>query len=328
MLLPLPRTTLTLSRLAFGTANLGLRQTEAEAHALLDRYVDLGGNFLDTARIYSDWVPGELGRTERILHDWLRARPGLRDKIVIGTKGMHYTWSEPTRNRVNAAAARLDLETSLRVLGLETIPLYWLHRDDPARPVEEIVDFMQAFVREGKVRYLGVANWSGARLAAANTYAARQGLTGFIANQPLYNLGSWALNPAADPTLVDLDRATYDYHRREQLPLFPYSPQAQGFFTRAARGPLEEPLSPALQRYATPVNLALAPRVGELARAKACSVNGIVLAYLLHQPLPVIPIIGCNTPAQLDDSLAALHVSLTRAELQSLEDATGSGIRH
>lgn len=322
----LPGTTLTVSRLALGTAHLGLKQTEPEAHALLDHFVALGGNFLDTARIYSDWVPGETGRTERILGDWLRARPAVRDKIVVATKGGHYVWSRPGDNRVTASAVRADLEASLRTLGLETIPLYWLHRDNPARPVEEIVDFMQVFVREGKVRHLGVANWSGDRLIAANAYAARHRLAGFAAHQPHFNLGCWDLAPAPDPTLTDLDRAAYEYHRRTQLPLLPYSPQAQGFFTHATAGAAPGKL--AGSRYATPTNFRLGPLVAALARAHGCTVNRIVLAYLLHQPLPVFPIIGANRRAQLDDSVASLGVRLTRAELQQLEDAAGSGIRH
>jgi aryl-alcohol dehydrogenase-like predicted oxidoreductase len=322
----LPGTTLRISRLALGTANLGVRQTDAEAFALLDHFAARGGRLLDTARVYSDWVPGEPGRSERIIGDWLRGRPGLSDSIVVGTKGLHYAWGAPLQSRVTAADARRDIEQSLRVLGLECLPLYWLHRDDPARPVEEIVEFMQAFVREGKVRHLGAANWTGPRLIAANAYAARAGLTGFVANQPLYNIGCWDLRPAADPSLVDLDRPTYDHHRRTRLPLMPYSPQAQGFFTHLANGTKPEKVG--LSRYATPRNLGLAPVIAALARAQSCSVNAIVLAYLFHQPFPVVPIIGSLTMEQIDDSMAAENVVLSRDELQQLEDAAGSGISH
>jgi aryl-alcohol dehydrogenase-like predicted oxidoreductase len=324
----IPRTNLAVSRLVLGTANLGVKQTEAEAYALLDHYVGLGGNFIDAARVYSDWIPGETGRCERILGDWLRARPGLRSRLVIATKGLHYRWSEPTGNRVNAAAAREDVEASLLALGIDCIDLYWLHRDNPKKPVEEIVDFMQPLVASGKIRYLGVANWSGARLAAANAYAARHDLVGFVANQPLFNIGSWQLRPPSDPTLVDLDRSTYAWHRAQGVALVPYSSQAQGYFSYVTTGRAEALSVNVKNRYDTPANRALAVVIARLAAAKGCTVNSIVLAYLLHQPLPVFPIIGANDTRQLEDSFTALTVQLSPKELQLLEEATGSAISH
>jgi aryl-alcohol dehydrogenase-like predicted oxidoreductase len=224
---------------------------------------------------------------------------------------------------VAADHAREDIEASLQALDISTIDLYWLHRDNPALPAEEIIEFMQPFVAEGKVRHLGVANWPVSRLAAANTHAARHGLHPFVANQPLFNLGSWDLPPASDPTLVTLDRDAYAYHQNHPVALIPYSAQAQGYFCRHLAG---RTLSS--QRYDSPRNRAVAQLVGKLAGELDVPLNAIVLAYLTHQPLPIVPIIGPNSVQQLDDAFAALTVCLCPVTMNRLEEACGSGLQH
>jgi aryl-alcohol dehydrogenase-like predicted oxidoreductase len=321
----LPGTTLAPSRIAFGTANLGVRQTTAEAERLLDVYVERGGNFLDTARVYSDWVPGEQGRSERIIGDWLRRRPGVREHLVLGTKGLHYEWHAGRVPRVTARDARKDVEASLRVLGVDRIDLYWLHRDDPALSAESILEFMQEFVAEGKVRYLGAANWPIDRIDAANIHATRHGLAPFVASQPMFNIGCWHSGPASDPTLVTLDREAFAYHCASKLPVVAYSSQAQGFFSRAAAGADLASLAPSVRRrYETPANMALAEVIRDIAAAKGCNANAVVLAYLLHQPFRVVPIVGSNTVAQLDDSIAAAGLELHAREIRALAEANGS----
>ena len=321
--LRLPGTELHVSRLALGTAHFGIKQDEVAAHDLLSTYVSWGGNFIDTARVYSDWVPGETGRSERIIGDWLRADPTRRSRVVIGTKGLHYRWSDKARSRVASAHAREDIEASLQAMGIATIDLYWLHRDNPALRPEEIIEFMQVYVEEGKVRHLGVANWAISRLQSANAHAARHGLHPFVANQPLFNLGSWDLPSAPDPTLVTLDRAAYTYHRTHPFALIPYSAQAQGYFSRCTAGQTPRP-----KRYDSPRNHAVAQLAGKLARELDVPVSAIVLAYLTHQPLPIVPIIGPNSVIQLGESFASLDVSLSPAALNLLEEACGSGLRH
>src|SRR5471030_1868317 len=144
--LRLPGTSLSVSPLCLGGVPFGLTLSEPETFDLLDRFVALGGNFIDTARIYSDWQPGELRRSERVLGDWLRSR-GSRDRLVISTKGAHPFIDSLDVPRTSAAEIRDDLEGSLRTLHLEAIDLYWLHRDDPARPVEHFIDLLNTFLR-------------------------------------------------------------------------------------------------------------------------------------------------------------------------------------
>ncbi len=325
----LPKTNLDVSRLCLGTANLGLKQSESEAHSLLDHFVELGGNYLDTARIYSDWIPGEIGRSERIIGDWLRQNRGKRDKLVVGTKGAHYEWNDKSLNRVTQEDVRHDLELSLQALSTDFIDVYYLHRDSPVLSAERIVDFMQVFIDEGKVRHLAVANWTAARLSTANEYAEREGKHGFVVNQPQFSLGSWNINDGNDDvTLVHLDNSGYDYHSASGLSMAPYSPQAQGFFTKALGEKDFDQERFDKSRFNNRANLTVAKLVKAFAADKGCNANAIVLAYLLHQPFPITPIVGCYTKELLDDSFKALQVVLEKDELQALEDAVGSGVVH
>ncbi len=324
----IPNTELNVSRLCLGTASLGTSQSEADGHALLDRYLDLGGNFIDTARVYSDWIEGERGRVERIMGDWLRKSPGQRERFVLATKGMAYDWPEKAYNRVTYEYARMDIEKSLEALGVDEIDLYFLHRDSLTLSPEEIVDFLQVFIEEGKIRYLGVANWNAERLEAANAYAMKEGKHGFVVNQPQFSLASWNMNPMPDPTLFHVDKATYDYHLRENMAITPYSSQALGFFTKVLGEVEVEQEALKKNRFYNETNLKVAEVVRELAEKKGCNANGIVLGYLVNQPVPIVPIVGCYNELQLDDSLRAVAVELTADELQALENAADTGISH
>jgi aryl-alcohol dehydrogenase-like predicted oxidoreductase len=322
----LPGTGLTVSPLCLGGVPFGNTITEAESFALLDRFVALGGNFLDTARIYSDWVPGELRRSERILGDWLQAR-GNRSRLVIATKGAHPFIDSLRTPRTSAAEIRDDLEGSLRALRSEVIDLYWLHRDDATRPVEHFVDLLNVFLHEGKIRAFGGSNWSAARLRAANDYARKTGQWGFTANQPLWCLGSAQARPPADQGLAKFDRAAYDFHRETGLAVTPYTPQANGFFSKLALPADRRPADLAQNAFHTPPNLAAAAVADRIARERGVPLSAIVLAYLWsHRPFPVVPVVGCRTLAQLEEAVAALPVRLTKEELAQLESASPSGL--
>ena len=317
----LPGTPLAVSPLCLGGAPFGNTITETESFALLDRFVALGGNFLDTARIYSDWVPGELRRSERILGDWIAARRN-RAQLVLATKGAHPFIDSVDTPRTSAAEIRDDLEGSLRTLRTDVVDLYWLHRDDPTRPVEHFIDLLNAFLREGKIRAFGASNWTAARLRAARDYAKKSGQQGFTANQPFWCLGVVQSRPPPFTGFVKFDAEMYRFHRETNLAVIPYTSQANGFFSKLARGDagLEK------HDFHVPPNLAAGRIVQELAAAKHVAPSAIVLAYLWSRPFPVVPIIGSRTIAQLEDGVTALAVRLTPAELAELETASQSAL--
>jgi aryl-alcohol dehydrogenase-like predicted oxidoreductase len=323
--LTLPGTGLSVSPLCLGGVPFGLTITVQETFALLDRFVALGGNFIDIARIYSDWEPGELRRSERILGDWLQAR-GHRDRLVIATKGAHPFIESLAVPRTSAAEIRDDLESSLRTLRIDVIDLYWLHRDDPARPVEHFIDLLNAFLREGKIRACGASNWTAARLRAANDYARASHQQGFVANQPLWSLGCQRTRPSKILGLAKFDADMFRFHRESGLAVVPYTSQANGFFSKLALPRDQQPRNLAEHDYHTPPNLAAGKIVVQLAHDRQVNPSAIVLAYLRSRPFPVVPIVGCRTPTQLEDSVAALPVRLTSAELAALERASESGL--
>lgn len=323
--LSLPGTTLVVSPLCLGSVPFGNTLDERSTFTLLDRFVELGGNFIDTARIYSDWVPGEKSRSERILGDWLHAR-GQRNRIVVATKCAHPPIESANLPRTSSSDLRNDLEGSLRTLRTEVIDLYWLHRDDPARPVGHFIDALNAFQREGKIDAFGASNWTAARLRAANDYASATGQRGFSANQPFWCLGCQKAKPPAFTGYALFDADSWNFHHETGLPVIPYTSQAGGFFSKFTLPKGQQPAKFTEHLFHTPPNLAAAQIVAHLAAEKGVAPSAIVLAYLWSRPFPVVPIIGCHTPAQLADSVAAVGLRLHDDELRQLEDASQSGL--
>ena len=325
-LLPLPGTTLSISPLCLGGVPFGLTLSEPATFALLDRWIELGGNFIDTARIYSDWQPGESRRSERVLGDWLHAR-GHRDRLVIATKGAHPFIDSLDVPRTSAAEIRNDLEGSLRQLRLDVIDLYWLHRDDTTRPVEHFIDLLNVFLREGKVRAFGASNWTAARIRAANDYARASRQQGFSANQPFWCLGCQQSRPPPFTGYVKFDADALRCHRETGLPVVAYTSQANGFFSKLALPPPQRPANFDTHEFYTPPNLAAGKLVFEFAAARRVAPSAIVLAYLWSRPgFRVVPVVGCRTPAHLEDSVAALSVRLSATEIAALDQASGSGL--
>lgn len=303
---PLPHAARRVSRLCLGLADIGVRYSEAEGFALLDAFRAAGGNFVDTARIYSDWVPGERQRSERILGDYLAAR-GDRDAWVVATKGCHMDLGAGATPRVTPQHLRADLEGSLRSLRVDCIDLYYLHRDDPTVPVEPLIDTLEACVRQGLIRAYGCSNWHAGRIRAAQAYARASGGRGFAANQMLWNLGSRAMRPPADPTLVAWDGPMAELQRTEPILAAPYAAQANGFFSKLL-GEVEGTDPGVLEGspYHTDGNQRIAAGLGVLAHESGLPVSTLVLAYLFEQDFPVTPVIGPKSLAQLRSSLGAL----------------------
>lgn len=317
----LPKTELTPSLLCLGGVALGSQLNEQESFALLDAFIDFGGNFVDTAKVYADWLPGERSVSEKTIGRWIRSR-GHRSRLIVSTKGAHPELATMHKPRLGRKELDIDIAQSLRNLQVECIDLYWLHRDDPARPVEVIVDALQEQVAAGKIRYYGCSNWRADRIAAAQVYAQQRGWTGFVANQMLWSLAAVEPQSMPDPTMVPMDAALLELHRTSGLPAIPYASQANGFFVRAAAKTLDR-MNPAQRTlYETPENLRRAARVQQLAAESGLTITAVVLGYLRSQPFLTIPIVGCHTLAQLADSCRAAATELSAAQRVFLESAS------
>lgn len=310
----LPGTDLELSPICLGTGGFGGSIDRQTSFAMLDRFVELGGNFLDTAHVYSNWIPGEKSRSEKTIGLWLKDRQN-RQNMVIGTKGAHPNLETMHQPRLSRAEIQIDLEESLGHLQSDWIDLYWLHRDDPTRPVEDILETLNLQVAAGKIRFFGASNWTLERLRLAQEYAAANGMRGFVADQVLWNAAVVDADAIPDKTTVVMDHALEQYHRTTGLAAMPYSAQANGLFQRLLTGSLEQ-MNPGLRApYPLAANLERLKVIQKIERATNLTLSQIVLGFLTSQPFVTIPIVGPRTLEQLEDSLSAVGVHLAPEQL-------------
>ena len=313
----LTNTDLRPSRICLGTAEYGSSISRDDAFALMDAFRASGGNFLDTAHIYADWQCSTLGMSERTIGDWLTSR-GCRDEMVVATKGGHHALGT-TRARLAHEEIRHDLKESLSRLRIERIDLYWLHRDDPATPVGQILDTLEGARQEGLVRWYAASNWSVSRLREAAAYAESHGIPGMVASQIQWSLAATLLGSTGDPTMIEMDEEAYRYHQDTRMPVVAFSSQANGFFSgKYLRDQPDSGRSGVRQIYGSDSNWGRLERACELANELQCTANQVALAYLIAQPFPTFPIVGCRRIDQLTDSCAATQIHLTPEQVDYL----------
>lgn len=306
----LMNTPLCVSPLCLGTAQYGAGLPEADAMRQMDAFFEAGGNFLDTAHVYNDWVPGIAGRSERTIGAWLKAN-GNRKDIVISTKGAHPPLGSMGTSRVHPQAIEQDLSESLQRLDVARIDLYFLHRDDTSVPVDELVDCLQGHADEGRITAYGCSNWTLDRLRAANEYAAANGRAGFACNQLRWSLADVDMARQGDPTLVAMDAAMYAYHAQAGLNAMAYASNAGGYFSRLLSG---APVSEAQRGlYDSPANARIAEGLAALSEGTGHSVAALSLAALMHHPFVSVPVAAFRTPEQLREGLESCAPALTEA---------------
>ena len=298
-----------LSRIALGTALYGTKVSAGDCSGIMDAFFEAGGTLIDTAHVYAEWLPGGKGASERTVGDWI-ARRGVRDQVVVGTKGGHPFIGSMDRSRLKPEDLASDLSESLDRLGMDCVDIYWLHRDDPAVPVGEVLDALDTLRQSGRLRAMGASNWTVARLRDADAYARRRGFADFCASQINWSLAPSVIPEAAGKGSVAMDESAFAHHCQTQLPIMAYSAQAGGFFSRLDR---------TLNGRDTALNRARRSAAFHLAQRHDCSANAIALAWLLNAPFPVSAIVGCNTAARLRDAMAATLVPLTDSEMSLLE---------
>ena len=314
----LNNTDLSVSQLCYGTNMLGWMLDQEKSNAILDRYVELGGNFIDTARSYGDWAPdAPKGSSERAIGAWLKTRS--RDGLVIATKGAFMDLrAGDWRNRVTPDDISLDLGESLDHLGIDTIDLYWLHADNPQAPVGPIMDALFAHQDAGRIRYIGASNWTPERIREANAYATSKGRQGFVASQTFWGLAAPEREASTAQGYQLYYEDGYQGIHAEGVTMIPYSAQSGGYFTKLAAGG-EAALPDFLKaRYANPVNAKRFAAVQDVAAKHDASINEVVLGYLVNQPNATVPIFGARSPEQVEDSVKATDLALAADELTQL----------
>jgi aryl-alcohol dehydrogenase-like predicted oxidoreductase len=302
----IPNTNLDVFPLCLGGNVFGWTADERQSFEVLDAYVAAGGNFIDTADVYSAWVPGHAGgESETIIGRWMATR-GARDRMVIATKvGM-----KPGLKGLSPATIRTAAEGSLRRLATDRIDVYYAHADDPDTPLVDSLRAFDALVKEGKVRYIAASNYTAPRLAEALAVSRREGLARDIALQPHYNL---------------VHRGEYegelrDLCAREELACFPYYALAKGFLTGKYRpgAQVDSPRAPGARAYLDDRGLRLLAILDEIAAARHTPVAAVSLAWLVAQPTVAAAIASARSVEQLADLLPVAGITLSPGELERL----------
>ncbi|MDR4493121.1 MAG: aldo/keto reductase [Nitrospirales bacterium] len=302
----LGRSGLKVSRLCLGTMNFGPFTSEADSDNIMDRALELGINFFDTADVYGK-QPGQ-GITEQIIGRWF-AQGGRREKVVLSTKVFGRMGDWPNESRLSALHIKQACEASLRRLQTDRIDLYQMHHVDRRTPWEEIWQAMEQLYREGKILYVGSSNFAGWHVAQAQEVAKARHFMGLVSEQSLYNLNERMIELEVIPACESYG-----------IGLLPWSPLARGLLAgggeqvsdgRRADDELKqdvEKFRSRLDQYETTCR-----HLGE-------KPADVALAWLLHQPVVTAPIIGPRTMEQLDGAMHALDVTLAPELLKRLDD--------
>ncbi len=301
-----------LSALTYGTPYTATNiATREDAFRSYDQAWAAGFRTFDTAHSY--------GSGEETLGAWLESR-GHRDKAIILDKGCN-PGQEGSPDIFCAQTIRDQVDQSLRRLRTDHVELYILHRDDPAEPVDGIVEELNRLKREGKILRFGGSNWTLERVQAANQYASSHGLEGFTAVSPAYSLAEYMSDPWGGSVSLSGDgqRPYRKWLEETHTPVFCYSSLGRGYLSGKFRTDGDKPIEECIGRgsileYDAPANRGRLARAERLAREKGCAVSQICLAWLLRQPLNLFPIVAPTTGAHILEAVGALDVDLSEKE--------------
>jgi aryl-alcohol dehydrogenase-like predicted oxidoreductase len=295
-----------VSRLCLGTMNFGPLTSEADSGAIMDRALELGINFFDTANVYG-WKTGE-GVTEQIIGRWLAQGGGRRERIVLATKVYGHMGKGPNDNRLSALHIRRACDESLRRLQTDHIDLYQMHHVDRDTPWDEIWQAFEVLVAQGKVLYVGSSNFAGWHIAQANAAAASRHFLGLVSEQSLYNLTARTVELEVLPSC-----------RAHGVGVIPWSPLGGGLLGGALGKLAEGRRATDRQRQAIERQRSQLEAYEGLCRELGESPADVALAWLLRRPEVSAPIIGPRTMEQLTGSLRALELTLDAQTLERLD---------
>ena len=290
----------------------GVAATESASFEMLDRALDAGINFVDTADVY-----GNDGLSERVIGKWL-AQSGRRRDVVLATKCRFRMF--PGQNGTGASRRRImeAVDASLTRLGVDCIDLYQIHMQDAKTPEAEVLGALEDLVRQGKILYYGCSNYAAYRLVQSDWIADRRNLSGFATLQAQYSLAERSL-----------EREHIPYMTQSGIGLLPWSPLAGGLLSgkyrkgeAAPAGSRMAKWASRLERWDTPRNWRIVDALRAVAADAETSPAVVALAWLLKQPTVTSVIIGVRTLAQLEDNLKAAELELSAEALQTLNDAS------
>lgn len=305
---------LKVARICLGTMQFGWTADEKTAFEVMDAYFEAGGNFIDTADVYSAWVPGNPGGvSEEIIGRWMKARKN-RHLIVLATKFNGRMWEGPNGDGLSRGHVMKAIEDSLRRLQTDYIDLYQTHWPHYDTPQEETLRALDDLVKAGKVRYIGASNEPAWRLMKAMWISDKYNLNRFISLQPPYSLVKRA----------EFERELEAVCLDQGIGVIPYSPLQGGFLTgKYRRGIIPDSArAEGLKRFFTEKNFALIDLLDEIGKKHNATVTQVALAWMLQRPAITSPIIGANSVEQLRDILGSLEVELTAEDVAAIDQAS------
>jgi aryl-alcohol dehydrogenase-like predicted oxidoreductase len=314
----LANTGTSVSNLALGAMDFGTETDEADAFAILDRYVEAGGNLIDTANVYGG------GASEELLGRWFANRPAdVTDRVVLATKARFGTGPDVNENGTGRRNLDRALSASLRRLGLEKVDLYQMHGWDPLTPIEETLRFLDDAVRAGKIHYIGLSNFTGWQMQLTLSTASALGLQLPVTLQQQYSL-----------TCREIEYEVIPAALHNHIGLLPWSPLASGFLTgkyeqgtKSASGARMGSGSPFWDRTLRVLagkdqNWATLDAVCDIAKSIDATPSQVALSWLTNRPTVTSPIIGAKSLKQLEDNLAGADLKLDAAATKRLDDVS------
>ena len=278
----------TMSRIALGTHLFGHENANV-CHSILEKYFSSGGNVIDTGRVYHG------GESEYVIGDFLR-KNGMSSKAVIITKGGNAALPDGTDvvlpgSRVNAKCIEEDIKISIDALGSENIDIYFVHKDNPETTVDEIIEVLNKYIKNGSLRHIGASNWTSARIAEANAYAAEHGLQPFEFSELAFSLKknsteSWGAAEGA----LEMEKTDFDWYRESGMPVLGYNPQAYGFFYR-----------PDAENGASAENSEILRRFRKICSERGLTAGECLFGFYAGCGIREIPIVSTMNPDHLRD---------------------------
>ena len=310
----LGKSDLEFAPIAFGGNVFGWTADEAVSHKLLDAFVDAGFTFVDTADVYSRWVPGHKGgESEAIIGSWLKKNPAKRDKILVATKcGMEMPAVGQGLSRKHIVGS---VDASLKRLNTDRIDLFQSHKDDKATPQEETLSTYGELVKAGKLRFIGASNFDAPRLAEAAKISKEKGLPRYESLQPHYNL---------------MERGLYEGELeneclKEGIGVIPYYSLASGFLSGKYRSEADvgdAKRSAGVKKYINPKGMAVLKALDEAAKKTGSNPAQVALAWLMQRKSITAPIVSATSLKQLDDIVKSASIKLDPESLAAIDKAS------
>ncbi len=305
---------LRMSRIILGGVPFGTTLDEQQSFEMLDKYFERGGNTIDTARVYCDWLENGHSASECTIGAWIKSKNN-RNEVILITKGGHP--AEDGVSRLSKQEILSDMDLSLKALQTDYVDLYLLHRDDFNKPVNEIMDTLHLLVQQGKARAVGVSNWTCDRILEANAYADKNNKTRLIISQIQWSLAECFPQNFNDSTLVCMNQKEYNQYLDMGMPVMAFSSQANGLFSKANENGLEY-VPKKLLKFLTLENINRFNNLLKLCKRKGYSRTAVALNYIIDNKLNGSAIIGCTNLEQLYDCMGAADITLTEEEVESL----------